>query len=93
MFGINTEEDFQKFHAENLEKIKRINKTYAGQGGMAGFWARRQAKRTLKKDVNEKANLFGLHYDLDGLFMSAHSTKFPGTQVQKPANSSKIRGI
>jgi hypothetical protein len=70
MFGISNEEDFQRFHRENLAKIAEINKEFGLNGGNGSFLAKRRAGRVLKRVVNDEAGKYGLHYNLQGHFMN-----------------------
>lgn len=68
--GIATKEEFQRFHRKNLDVIAQINAEFGLLDGIGGLMAKRRAKHALKLRVNTPAAAYGLHYDLDGRFMS-----------------------
>ena len=70
MFGTSNEEDFQRFHRENLQKIAEINAEFGLNGGSGSFFAKRRAARVLHRTVNSEAGKHGLHYNLQGHFMN-----------------------
>jgi hypothetical protein len=70
MFGISKEEDFQRFHRENLLKIAEINTEFGLNAGNGSFLAKRRAGRVLHRSVNHEAAKHGLRYNLQGHFMN-----------------------
>ncbi len=76
MFGISNEEDFQRFHRENLVKIAEINKEFGLNDGNGGFLTKRRAGRVLQRAVNREAGKYGLRYNLQGHFMNTGTHTF-----------------
>jgi hypothetical protein len=68
--GIETKEDFQKFHRKNLDIIAQINAEFGLRDGIGGLMAMRRAKYALKLRVNEAAAQCGMKYTLEGRFMN-----------------------
>ena len=78
MFGISNEEDFQRYHRDNLVKIAEINTEFGLNNGNGSFLAKRRAGRVLQRSVNREAGKLGLRYNLQGHFMntSAHVLEY-----------------
>jgi hypothetical protein len=84
MFGISNEEDFQRFHRENLMKIAEINTEFGLNGGNGGFLAKRRAGRVLQRAVNREAGKHGLRYNLQGHFMNTGTHAFEYDEKVRP---------
>ena len=92
MFGISNEEDFQRFHRENLKKIAEINTEFGLNGGNGSFLAKRRAGRVLHRLVNHEAGKHGLRYNLQGHFMNTGTRSFEYDETVSPINAKVQRG-
>lgn len=91
MYGISDEEDFQRFHRENLVKIAEINAEFGLNGGNGSFLAKRRAGRVLHRAVNSEAGKHGLRYDLRGHFMNTGTRVLEYHENVRPVRG-KVRG-
>ncbi|GEM_PF-4654621 len=87
MFGIDNEDDFQRYHRENLVKIAEINTDFGLNDGNGSFLAKRRAGRVLHREVNREAGKFGLRYNLGGSFMNV------GARVVEYSEATQVKTI